>query len=170
MADIPDDDLTTWRDYALCLVTARALEQRGAIETPKMLTHYATGMYNVAPPSAMPGLDAIKRVMEIDTDVTNVATVLWRAGVRMVRRDEDDKHDAGNAAVSEIVKVQLPLHPMSDGAALIYDRERRHMLTRPLSKLDLAKMPRGERKAFFNASWNNHDGWVLLDRAPEQIW
>ena len=84
MTDITDDDFTTWRDYAMCLVTARALVQRGAFETPKMLTHYATGMYNMAPPSAMPGLDAIKRVMEIDTDVTNVATVLWRAGIEQL--------------------------------------------------------------------------------------
>jgi hypothetical protein len=72
--------------------------------------------------------------------------------------------------MSEIVKVQLPLFPARGGDALIYDRERRHMLTRPLSKLDLAKMPRGERKAFFNADWNDRDGWVLFDRAPEQIW
>ena len=89
MTDIPDDDFTTWRDYALCLVTARALRQRGAFETPKMLTHYATGMYNVALPSAMPGLDAIKRVMEIDTDVTNVATVLWRAGIEQLDRAKE---------------------------------------------------------------------------------
>jgi hypothetical protein len=71
--------------------------------------------------------------------------------------------------MSEIVKVQLPLHPMSDGAALIYDRERFHMLTRPLSDKERTMMA-GRSKAFFNASWGERAGWVLFDRAPEQIW
>jgi hypothetical protein len=88
MTDIPDDGLV-WRDYVMCLTTARVLERRGAIGTPRMLTQYAAGMYNAALPSAMPGLDAIKRVMEIDTDVTNPATVLWRAGIEQLDRAKE---------------------------------------------------------------------------------
>lgn len=83
MADIPDDKFV-WRDYALCLVTARVLERRGFHDTTHGLAIAARSIYDNAGPSALPGLDAIKRVMEIDTNVTNPATVLWRAGAEQL--------------------------------------------------------------------------------------
>jgi hypothetical protein len=84
MADIPDDKFV-WRDYALCLVTARVLERRGGFgDTTHSLAIAARWIYDNAGPSALTGLDAIKRVMEIDTAVTNPATVLWRAGIEQL--------------------------------------------------------------------------------------
>jgi hypothetical protein len=84
MADIPDD-IFVWRDYALCLVTARVMERRGFRDTIKRVMEIAArSIYDNAGPSALPGLDAIKRVMEIDTNVTNPATVLWRAGAEQL--------------------------------------------------------------------------------------
>jgi hypothetical protein len=83
--DMPADH-RAWRDYVLCLCTARVLDERltSGTTTPARLRQCADYIYETSAHTAMVGLDAIKKVMEIDRDVTNPATVLWRAGIEAI--------------------------------------------------------------------------------------
>lgn len=86
MNDKPElsNDDRAYRDYVLMLTTARVAGQRDMNMLADRLLASAHLVYDTAPPSARPGLDAIKRIMEIDTHVTNPASVLWRASIKSI--------------------------------------------------------------------------------------
>ena len=67
----------------------------------------------------------------------------------------------------EIVKVQIPLS--GDGEALIYDKERKRIIQRHLSRHELKAMG-GDVKAYFNAAWSSIVGWGLSQRVEDQDW
>jgi hypothetical protein len=73
----------------------------------------------------------------------------------------------------EIVKVQVPLEVIGDNAdprdCLIYDRGRKHMSQQHLDKSVLTALG-GDKKGFFEASWDVSTGWVIGERVEDQAW
>ena len=67
----------------------------------------------------------------------------------------------------EIVKVQITLS--GPGPALIYDKNRKHMVTRALVNHELEMMG-DDVKAYFNGAWSSVVGWGLSQRVEDQDW
>jgi hypothetical protein len=85
------------RAYAELICSARRM---GNTEYVACLRHAARELYAFAPIDAMPHLDTVKRVLEIDTQVTTVSVVLLRASLippaSWVMRDAPTDPDAGS--------------------------------------------------------------------------
>jgi hypothetical protein len=72
--------------------------------------------------------------------------------------------------MTEIVKVQVQLNNNGEvPKALIYDRARKHLITRPLLAYEQKAM-KGDLKAFFKGEWSSTVGWGLTDRVPDEDW
>jgi hypothetical protein len=75
--------------------------------------------------------------------------------------------------MTEIVKVQLPLATFNttsgEGRALIYDKDKKHVITRPLLAYERKAMG-DSLKAFFKGEWSSTVGWGLTDRVPDEDW
>jgi hypothetical protein len=72
------------RHYATLLCALRIAARRLAsqrLALSRRLNETARQIYHQADPSAWPAMDTIKRVLEIDREVDNPATVLLRASV-----------------------------------------------------------------------------------------
>ena len=114
--ELSNDD-RAYRDYVLMLTTARVAGQRDMNMLADRLLASAHLVYDTAPPSARPGLDAIKRIMEIDTRVTNPASVLWRASIRSIGEtpwtpgtydDHDDIQTTSRPASARSSRISRP--------------------------------------------------------------
>lgn len=70
----------------------------------------------------------------------------------------------------EIVKVQVPLNLVEGPIeVLIYDKNRKHTTTQPLTS-DVAKKLRGDKKGYFKGAWSSVVGWGLSERVPDRNW
>lgn len=67
----------------------------------------------------------------------------------------------------EIVKVQVPLN--GPGPALIYDKDKKHMILRKLLAHEMEAMG-DDVKAYFKGAWSSVVGWGLSNRVEDEDW
>jgi hypothetical protein len=77
-------NLRDCRHYATLLCAARIMtERRATADDVDRISRHVRAIYLNADPSAWPMLDAVKRVMEIDTEIDGPGSVLLLAGIDM---------------------------------------------------------------------------------------